>query len=205
MQKQELYSRFEQSCSLDRGKAASRMLCDLSHSFGVQEKCTLCRRSLQLLRIPLPRRAYIPVQAILYNERLFLDVKSDWFKEQSRFHVTSRTCLGIGRSQHASQFRNPRYQIMACEILSRAKVRKVFHQKKNKETDTLLLLACVSVSFNIPYSAPQRNSNVLFPSDQDSLTTSVLLIIKRAGTHRRRLGQTAQVVTAVRRHRLLCS
>lgn len=181
------------------------MLCDLSHSFGVQEKCTLCRRSLQLLRIPLPRRAYIPVQAILYNERLFLDVKSDWFKEQSRFHVTSRTCLGIGRSQHASQFRNPRYQIMACEILSRAKVRKVFHQKKNKETDTLLLLACVSVSFNIPYSAPQRNSNVLFPSDQDSLTTSVLLIIKRAGTHRRRLGQTAQVVTAVRRHRLLCS
>lgn len=157
------------------------MFCDLSHSFGVQEKCTLSRRSLQVLQIQLPLRTYIPVQAILYNERLFLDVKSDWFKEQCRFQVTSRTCLGIGRSQHASQFRNPRYQIMACEILSRAKVRKVFHQKKNKETDTLLLLACVSVSFNIPYSAPQRNSNLLFPLDQDAstTTTSVLLIIKR--------------------------
>lgn len=180
------------------------MFCDLSHSFGVQEKCTLSRRSLQVLQIQLPRRAYIPVQTILYNERLFLDVKSDWFKHQCRFHVTSRTYLGIGRSQHASQFRNPRYRIMTCEIVPRAKVRKVFHQKKNKETGTLLILACVSVSFDIPYSAPQRNSNVLFPSDQDSLTTSILLIIKRAGTHHRRLGQTAQVVKVIRREGLLC-
>lgn len=134
----------------------------------------------------------------------FLDVKSDWFKEQCRFHVTSRTYLGIGRSQHASQFRNPRYRIMTCEIVPRARVRKVFHQKKNKQAGTLLLLACVSVSFNIPYSAPQRNSNVQFPSDQDSLTTSVLLIIKRAGTHRRRLGQTAQVVKVIHREGVLC-
>lgn len=146
MQKQELYSRFEQRCSLDRGKAASRMFCDLSHSFGVQEKCTLSRRSLQVLQIQLPRGAYIPVQAILYNERLFLDVKSDWFKQQCRFHVTSRTYLGIGRSQHASQFRNPRYRIMTCEIVPRAKVRKVFHQKKNQQAGTLLLLACVSAA-----------------------------------------------------------